>query len=254
MKTLAFTSTALAAILSLAVSTASAAPMVFFGEDLNPGGTVPAGGNAQTARNSFLSSLVGVGNQTFESFANLTSIGGAGINISFPGSGGAITANLSSGARPDRRRNLRPDRGRHGEWHYLRFRPFRDLGNNYLQNASNMTLTFSSAIAAFGFFGTDFGDFDQQVTLTLENGTTQELAVDSTQGSAAGGNVLFWGMIDPANSYTSITFSTTGGTDVFGFDDMVIGDRQQVRLPEPGVLSLLSLALFALGFLRFKRK
>jgi PEP-CTERM motif-containing protein len=134
------------------------------------------------------------------------------------------------------------------------FDRFATSPNNYLQNASNMTLTFTSAIAAFGFYGTDFGDFDQQVTLTLANGTTQVLAVNSTQGAAAGGNVLFWGMIDAANSYTSITFSTTGGTDVFGFDDMVIGDRQQLAVPEPGALSLLSLALFALGFLRFKRK
>ena len=51
------------------------------------------------------------------------------------------------------------------------------------------------------------------------------------------------------------TRRTNTRSHFFGtFDDMVIGDRQQVRLPEPGVLSLLSLALFALGFLRFKRK
>lgn len=255
MKTLAFTSTALAAIMSLAVSAASAAPIVFFGEDLNPGGTVPAGGNAQTARNSFLSNLVGVGNQTFESFANLTSIGGAGININFPGSGGAITANLSSGADPSGGGICDQTVGGTVNGVGCGFQRFATSGDNYLQNASSMTLTFSSPIAAFGFFGTDFGDFDQQVTVTLENGTTEVIAVDSTQGPTAGGNVLFWGMIDAANSYTSITFSTTGGTDVFGFDDMVIGDRQQVVIvPEPGVLSLLSLALFALGFLRFKRK
>jgi hypothetical protein len=254
MKTLAFTSTALAAILSLAVPTASAAPTVFFGEDLNPGGTVPAGGNAQTARNSFLSSLVGVGNENFESFANLTSIGGAGINISFPGSSGAINANLSSGADPLGGGICDQTVGGTVNGIGCGFQRFATSPNNYLQNASNMVLTFSSAIAAFGFYGTDFGDFDQQVTLTLENGDTQELVVDSTQGPTAGGNVLFWGMIDPTNSYTSITFSTTGGTDVFGFDDMVIGDQQQVRLPEPGALSLLSLALFAFGFLRFKRK
>lgn len=252
MKPLA--STALATILSLVVSTASAAPVVFFGEDLNPGGTVPAGGNAQTARNSFLSFLVGVGNQNFESFANLTSIGGAGINISFPGSSGMITANLSSGAAPLGGGICDQTVGGTVNGIACGFDRFATSPNNYLQNASNMTLTFSSAISAFGFYGTDFGDFDQQVTVTLENGDTQVIPVDSTQGPTAAGNVLFWGMIDAANSYTSITFSTTGGTDVFGFDDMVIGDRQQVRLPEPGALSLLSLVLFALGFLRFKRK
>lgn len=250
MTTRNLTCTVLAAVLCLAASAASAAPVVFFGEDLSPGGTVPAGGAAETARNSFLSQLVGVGNQDFESFANLTSIGGGGINISFPGSGGAITANLSgsSGGICDQTIGGTVNGLTCG------FQRFATSGNNYLQNGSNMTLSFSSAIAAFGFYGTDFGDFDQQVTLTLTNGPTQVFTVNSTQGDAAGGNVLFWGMIDAGNSYTSISFSTTGGVDVFGFDDMVIGDRQQVAVPEPGTIALLLLPLLSLGVLGSRRK
>ena len=50
-------------------SAASAAPVIFFGIDQNPGGTVPPAGNAATARASFLSNLTSVGNEDFESFA-----------------------------------------------------------------------------------------------------------------------------------------------------------------------------------------
>src|SRR5574341_658803 len=104
MTTRNLTCTVLAAVLCLAASAASAAPVVLFGEDLSPGGTVPAGGAAETARNSFLSQLVGVGNQDFESFANLTSIGGGGINISCP------HHTISRLARTRRRRRRRAPR------------------------------------------------------------------------------------------------------------------------------------------------
>jgi len=40
-------------------------------------------------------------------------------------------------------------------------------GNQYFDTGSVFTITFSTAIAAFGFFGVDIGDFGGQVTLTL---------------------------------------------------------------------------------------
>ncbi len=250
MKSRIFKSVLLAASLCMAVSTASAVPIVFFGEDLSPGGTVPAGGAAETARNSFLAMLSGVGNEDFESFANLTSIGGPGINVSFPGSGGAITANLTgaNGGICDQTIGGAVNGITCG------FQRFATSGNNYLQNGSNMVLTFTSAISAFGFYGTDFGDFDQEITLTLSNGDVQVFVIPSTKGAAAGGNVLFWGMIDPTNSYTSIAFSTTGSTDIFGFDDLVIGDQDQiVGVPEPGTLALLGIGLFGMGLARRRK-
>ena len=48
---------------------APAAPVTFLGVDLNTGNTVPAGGNADTARTNFLSNLSSVGNENFSGIA-----------------------------------------------------------------------------------------------------------------------------------------------------------------------------------------
>ena len=218
--------------------------MTFFGEDLNPGGTVPAGGAAETARMSFLSNLQGVGNEDFEGFANLTSIGGAGINIAFPGSSGNITATLQG-------RGGICDQNIGGTVNTLTcgFARFATSPDNYLQSAGNgFTVDFDAPIAAFGFYGTDFGDIQGRMTLTLSNGGVEMLDIPHTQGGAANGNVLFWGFIDPATTYTSIAFTNTGGSgDVFGFDDMVIGDERQVQIPVPATFMLLGLGLIGLA-------
>lgn len=251
MQTTTLTSALLAASLWLVTHNASAIPMVFFGEDLNPGSTVPVGGNAQTARNSFLSNLTGVGNENFDSFSNLTPITGGGINVSFPGSSGAITANLSGNDGGICDQNVGGTVGTIG----CGFSRFATSTNNYLQNASNMLLTFSDPVAAFGFYGTDFGDFNGVISLTLTGDAVQVFNVPSTQGGSANGNLLFWGIIDTDNTFSSISFSASGsGTDVFGFDDMVIGDRQQVTpVPVPATFALFGLGLVGLGWTRRKR-
>ncbi|NKB25192.1 MAG: hypothetical protein GKR87_12610 [Kiritimatiellae bacterium] len=58
----------LTAHLFLGTLSTFAAPVIFFGEDLTPGGSVPPGGNAETARNDFLSNLIGTSTEGFESF------------------------------------------------------------------------------------------------------------------------------------------------------------------------------------------
>lgn len=226
----------------IGIGGAQAAPVIFFGEDLAVGSTV--GPNSNAARVSFLGSLTGVGNQDFESFASGT---GTPINVSFPGSVGSISAALTStgGVSVD----SAPNAGR-----------FATSGTNYLEVASGsaFTLTFGTAISAFGFFGTDIGDFvpsNMVMTLTDINSVSTQQIVGHSIGSGGNNNSLFWGFTDTTNSYTSITFSNPGGGDIFGFDDFVIGDQQQiVAMTEPGMIAVFGLGLLGLGIARRKRR
>jgi hypothetical protein len=223
------------AILILSVSLATAAPIVFFGEDLFPGGTVPAGGNAATARANFLASLVGVGNENFETFGAAQTLP---FGISFPGSSGGITATIAGTGRICDDLIAPCGVGR-----------FPTSGSNYFQSEGSFTLEFSSPISAFGFYGTDIGDFGGQIKISATNGVVQAFTVDNSQ--EIDGALLFWGFIDPTASYSKIEFGNTASSvDFFGFDDMVIGDREQVRIPEPATVVLLGLGLLGLGLRR----
>lgn len=210
---------------------------------MNPGGTVPAGGNAETARTNFLNNLFGVGNEDFE----LIALGSAeGVALNFPGSSGSITATLSGVGNAFIGNS--PSFGR-----------FATSGSQFLDNVTNgFNLSFSTAIAAFGFYGTDIGDFAGQLTLSLTNGSTQNLTVPNTL-NAPGGSLLFWGIIaeNASETFTSATFgnSLMGVIDGFAFDDLVIGDLQQVNpVPLPAALPLFGTGLAALSFIGWRRK
>ena len=258
MRTSAFVPSTFAILAAMALP-AQAAPVVFFGESTTacttPGdrSTCSVAGAPLTANASFLAQLEGVGTETFEGFANGTGLGAA-LPIAFAGSTGSITATIGAnsegfvstgvgfGGFGDTanfgRWNTSPVPG--GAW-YLSFNPF--------------TITFDTPISAFGFFGTDVGDADGSLTLTLtaEGGATTDLVVGHST-PAPNGSLLFWGFIDATTAYTSIAFdNSAAGFDGFGFDGMTIGDREQVRLvPEPGALALLGLGLACLA-LRRKR-
>jgi len=223
---------------SLVSSAAGAAPTVFFGENLTPGGGVS--GAPVTARNSFLLSLNSFGTETFEGFPNVT---GAPLELVFPGAAGGVTGTLTSGDAfvydtvPNDRYNTTAG------------------GKNYLEvSAATFTITFSRAISAFGFYGTDIGDFNGQLTLHLDGaGGGVDLTVPHTVDSPDGA-LLFYGFIDSTAQYTSITFgNTTPFTEVFGFDDMIVGDPvASGAVPEPGTLALTGIALA--GLLRARKR
>ena len=226
---------------------AGAAPVTFFGENLSPAGSVS--GDPATAQTNFLATLAGgVGTEDFESFT----VGASNPPLTFPGSSGSITATLAGSGTVDGS----PGAGR-----------FATSGSNFLETGSggDFTLTFSSAISAFGFFGTDIGDFNNglNLDLTKSGGGVETLVVGNTVG-ANNGSLLFFGFIDTAQSYTSIAFNNDpGSVDVFGFDDMTIGDAGQITnppnpnpipLPAGGLLLLTALGgLGGAGALR-KRK
>jgi hypothetical protein len=225
-----------AALLSLAAAT-HAAPVIYFGENLAPANAVS--GAPVTARNSFLSSLVGVASEGFESFNDAT---GAPLNLSFTGSGGMLSAQLAGGGAIETSAQGIPDG---------RFNTTTGGDKFWEASSASFSISFGTAISAFGFYGTDIGDFNGQVRLMLidVNDVQTELLVPHTQNGNSG-SLLFFGFIDAANSYKSITFSNTGsGGDFLGFDDMVIGDQRQVNpgIPEPGSLALVGLSLVGLA-------
>ncbi len=204
--------------------------MTFFGEDLSSSALVPLGAtpNADLARADFLANLTGVGTEDFEGQS-----GSAPLGLTFPGSSGSITATLGGGNGSVQ--SVTPGTT-NGAGRYA------TSGSNYWEvtagGSGNFQITFSSAVAAFGFYGIDIGDFGGQLQLELANGTTRTVSVPTTVGSGGStdGSVFYFGLAetDPLDAFTSISFlTTTGGGDIFAFDDLTIGDAEQVTPPPP---------------------
>lgn len=236
---------AVACGLAVMCSVAGAVPLTYFGEDLGLGEStrLVSHPNADAAQTAFLAGLVGVGTETFESYATLTP---APLAIVFPGAG---TATLNGNGNVDTVVS-----GTNGVGRY----PI--SGNNYWEASNVFSATFTAPQAAFGFYGVDIGDFNGQVTLTLAGGGSLTLTVPNSTG-ISGGSVLYYGVIatTAAETFTSVTFgNTAAGTDYFAFDDMTIGTLEQVDpnivVPEPVTVAGLFLGVGSLaGYLRRRK-
>jgi hypothetical protein len=204
-------------------SPALAAPTIFFGENQNPAGGVS--GAPVTARNQFLAALTaGVSTENFDARPT----GSPPIALSFTGGLGTIGATLTGGG------NLRnsPNTG-----------AYATSGTQFYDNEFNaFTISFNTAIAAFGFYGTDIGDINRQLQITLDAGLASEriFNVNNTL-NANNGSLLFWGITDTAQTFTSVSFAQSGA-DRFGFDDLTVGDVAQVTggaVPEPATWAMM---------------
>ena len=229
-------------LLGLAVSlgfagSATAGVTMFFGEDLNPTGSGPIlvpGSNSEAAQNSFLAQLVGVGTEDFESFSDGTS---APLTLTFPGTSGSITATLMGDGHVDEvALGQTSGAGR-----------FPTSGTKYWSTNSTLgdfDITFSESVSAFGFYGTDIGDFSGQITLQLVNGITQDLIVPSTI-NAPNASMLYLGLISDT-PFTMVRFGNTSSVDRFGFDDMTIaGQAQVIPAPAAAMLAMIGLPMIA---------
>lgn len=221
----------LAALACVALAAPAAAQTTYFGENQTPGGAVS--GNPLTARNNFSAQLTGVSTEDFSGFA----VGVTPNPLTFTGSAGLITGTLTGGTISSGPNGV----GR-----------FPTSATNYLEtSSSSFQITFSEAIAAFGFYGTDIGDFNGQLSIELlRAGGNSVLLVPHTNPSA-NGSLLFYGVIDTANPFTGVRFLNSSGNDddFFGFDDLIIGDVRQVTgaIPEPSTWAMLILGFGAVG-------
>lgn len=250
----------------LAYSSSVSAYMIYFGEDVNNSATVPLTTipNSSGAAASFMAKLSGVGTETFESIDPGTTTS-PWMELSFPGAGGSttMTARLTGGDGyvSEVAPGSTDGAGRYsipsaGSTRYLEV----EAGGT-----GNFEILFDQAIAAFGFYGIDIGDFGGQVTLDFyKSGDVVKSETLSTTSSATGtidGSVLYFGLIAEGSSeeFDKVAFrTTTGAGDYFAFDNFTIASRGQVTddttppnpTPIPGTLLLAGLGLAGLGAMR----
>jgi MYXO-CTERM domain-containing protein len=236
----------------LGLSGTASAYMTFFDEDLNNSATVPLAltpySSAKEAQ--FKAQLTGVSTETFESQATGAI---APLTLNF---GGSLTATLTGGGKVA---SVSPGTT-NGFGRYSI--PSASSSKYWEVDARSFEINFSQAIAAFGFYGVDVGDFGGQVSIDFYNGTSLINSIDVphtiVSTTSTDGSVLFFGAIasNAAEEFTSVRFRTTYGSgDVFAFDNFTIGARDQVipptnPTPIPGTLLLAGLGLAGLGAMR----
>ncbi|MEO8441672.1 MAG: PEP-CTERM sorting domain-containing protein [Betaproteobacteria bacterium] len=235
---------AIAMALSTTLTVANAAPVTFFGEDLNGLGdpnVLLAFPNSNAAQASLLANLTGVGTENFEGLSTGTA---PPIPLLFPGAG---TATLNGGV------GIQSGNDNSGRYPIS--------GSNYYYAGTNdLNITFDQPVAAFGFYGVDIGDYGATLTLSLTdtNNVVSMLNVPLTVGSGGdtSGSVIYFGFYDLTRQYNSIAFTNSGGGDNFAFDDMTIGSLQQVTptIPEPETYAMMLAGLGLLGLAARRRK
>ena len=226
-----------------------AAPLVLYGHDRGLGERSPLTGtpNADAARDDFLDLVNDAVTEDFEGFREYAGYL-TGLSLDF---GALGTSTLQS---TDQNQSMWVDAVTPGRTNTKG--RYALSGANYLQvSSSHFQLNFSQPVSAFGFYGIDIGDFSGRFTLEVSrpNGVSTAYSLDDTYRSTGGG-VLYWGLIDVKNPFSSIRFgNSNSGTDWFGFDDVTIANAKPQLVSEPGALGLLAVGVAVLGFVRRRK-
>jgi hypothetical protein len=255
---------AMASLVATLCLGASAAPVVYYGDDPGAQLTVPVGGGSVTAKGAFLSQLVpsSVKTETFEGFARGTTAPASAPLSVFGGDARLVASGSGAGARIENIVSITNPDGSVSTPGRFNTTPG---GANWWQSSIPFTITFNQAISAFGFFGTDFAEFGGSLSLELLSSAGDVLqtlivkeqpVVTPTVGPDVNGSLLFFGFTDAAQAYSGIRFvvGQSGGpiSDVLGFDDIVIGaiGTGPGTVPEPTTLALVAACLGGLAISR----
>jgi len=261
-----FLRAALAVSCALLVATpASATYASFFGEDPNGpdqfGDVVPLASvpNSDGARTSFFSMLQSsVGTETFENRA----VGSGPLAISM----GNVTATLTGGS--GQVVDVPVGTSVSGRYSIPSATSSKLWIANADTNSSTFEVQFSTAVAAFGFYGIDVGDngADVQIELLLNGTVISESAAVSekmtyTKGTnlSTDGSVFFFGFVAGANDslFDTVRFvSRSTMLDGIGFDNFSVALRSELQCeincggpnpaPEPASIALVMAALLGL--------
>ncbi len=194
--------------------------------------------------NGFMGAMTFLGRNEFEGTTPTTGFSYNGGTASLSAGTATIVDGDSQG--PDERES-----GRYNMTPGVTTGSNRPSFGHWLEATSSFTYSFSTAISAFGFYGTDFGDFSGTVAVDFFDGNsrvnTYDLSTDGTNG-----NLLFFGLAS-SDAFNMVTFriAQSGGStiDVLGFDSFIVGTANlgPTPAPEPGSLALVGVALAGLG-------
>jgi hypothetical protein len=227
-----------------------------FGEDIAANGGANPIPNSQAAEALFLSKLSGATTQNFDSVrlpapASVPEIraltpGTALTTADFPGTNiitttsteipqdpnGSTVTFSTSGVRFNDTATTPTSNGR-----------FAISGTQYYEVGNGtFTITFSTPMAALGFYATDVEDPDGLI-LQFDNDATKVLTIPRTVGAGSTDkSALYYGFVaaNPSEIFTSVTFgrAVNVSNDKFGLDNVTFATRAQVNsfataVPEP---------------------
>lgn len=235
-----------ALLMAMVSGTASAAPLVFAGQDnlnLTGGGLHP---NTDAAQAAFIAAAIAEGGVAVQNFDGL-SLGAAPASFAV----GSITASLTATATD----HTTIASG------VSQFDTYAVSGAQFLdsltdRNTSFFSLTFSDAVSGFGFHISDASDWagnvnpstNLVVTLKYASGDVTRKVFDGTAAATmVSGNLGFWGVVDSVDPLLGFSISNPLGNpnrDAIGIDNLSIAllkPTTAVSVPSAVVLLLSAL-------------